>query len=330
MGEKTNEAATLGPLCIRIHDWRDIHCIGARERRISDAARDLGCASHGRGGNDAIARIFAQQMQISLGQPIIVENRPGGGGAVGSAYVAKSTANGYTLLLITTGETYYKAMNPTVRFDTVKDFSPIAMISSIPLVLVTTASAPFNSLAELVAFAKAHPKEMAYGSAGVGSPHHLAGEMLNMAAGIEITHVPYRGTAPAINDLLGKQIALAWSSPTAVKAFIDAKKLKALAVANSHRAEVFPHVPTIAESGYPDVKVDLWFGIVAPQGTPAAIVQRIYKAIQDSGADVELRQRVTNIGFQLTIEGPTEFAARIAADSTRYTAAIRAMGLAKD
>jgi tripartite-type tricarboxylate transporter receptor subunit TctC len=154
--------------------------------------------------------------------------------------------------------------------------------------------------------------------------------MLNRAAGIEITHVPYRGTAPAINDLLGKQIALAWSSPAAVKAFIDAKKLKALAVANSHRAEVFPHVPTIAESGYPDVKVDLWFGIVAPQGTPAAIVQRIYKAIQDSGADVELRQRVTNIGFQLTIEGPTEFAARIAADSTRYTAAIRAMGLAKD
>jgi tripartite-type tricarboxylate transporter receptor subunit TctC len=119
-------------------------------------------------------------MQISLGQPIIVENRPGGGGAVGSAYVAKSTANGHTLLLITTGETYYKAMNPTVRFDTVKDFSPFAMISSIPLVLVTTASEPFNSLAELVAFAKAHPKEMAYGSAGVGSPHHLAAPRANV------------------------------------------------------------------------------------------------------------------------------------------------------
>jgi tripartite-type tricarboxylate transporter receptor subunit TctC len=282
------------------------------------------------GGNDAIARIFARQMQVSLGQPIIVENRAGGGGAVGSAYVAKSTADGYTLLLLTTGETYYKAMNPTVRFDTVKDFSPIAMVASIPLVLVTNESAPFSSLAELIAFAKAHPKELTYGSAGIGSPHHLAGEMLNMAAGVEITHVPYRGTAPAITDLLGKQISLAWSSPAAVKAFVDAKKLNALAVVNSSRAEAFPQLPTIAESGYPDVKVDLWFGIVAPQGTPAAIVQRIYKAIRDSGADVELRQNVTNIGFQLTIEGPAEFAARIAADSARYTTAIKAMGLAKE
>lgn len=282
------------------------------------------------GGNDAVARIFARQMQVALDQPVIVENRPGGGGAVGSAYVAKSTPDGYTLLLMTTGETYYKAMNPTVRFDTVKDFAPIAMVASIPLVLVSTESAPFNSLAELVAFAKAHPKELNYGSAGVGTPHHLAGEMLNMAAGVEITHVPYRGTAPAINDLLGKQIALAWSSPAAVKAFIDAKKLKALAVSNSQRAEALPQVPTIAESGYPDIKVDLWFGIVAPRGTPAAIVQRIYKSIQDSGADVELHQQLANIGFQLAIEGPTEFAARIAADHTRYTTAIRAMGLAKD
>lgn len=282
------------------------------------------------GGNDAIARIFAQEMQKHLGQTVIVENRPGGGGAVGSEYVARSAPDGHTLLLITTGETYYKALNPTVRFDTVKDFSPIAMVSSVPLVLVTTASQPFNSFAEFVEYAKANPKKLSYGSAGVGSPHHLAGEMLNRAAGLEIIHVPYRGTAPAINDLLGKQISLAWSSPAAVKSFIGEGTLKPLAMADPHRAAVFPEVPTIGESGYPDVTVDLWFGIVAPRGTPAAIIARIHKSIQEASADAGLRQRIANLGFELTIEGPTEFGARIAADSARYTAAIRTMGLAKD
>jgi tripartite-type tricarboxylate transporter receptor subunit TctC len=142
--------------------------------------------------------------------------------------------------------------------------------------------------------------------------------------------VPYRGTAPAINDLLGKQIPLAWSSPTSVKSFIEGGTLRPLVLANRQRTPVFPEVPTIAESGYPDVSVDLWFGIVAPRGTPEPIVQRLDAAIQAAVADPGFLRRVTELGFQVTIEGPSEFAAHIVSDQARYTAAIRAMGLGKD
>jgi tripartite-type tricarboxylate transporter receptor subunit TctC len=281
------------------------------------------------GGNDALARIIANQMQKRIGQPVVVENRPGGGGAVGSEFVARSKPDGYTLLLLTTGETYYKAINPAVQFDTTEDFSPITLICSVPLALVSKTSQPFKSLQEFVAYAKANPKKLSYGSAGVGSPHHLTGEMLNKYAGIDVQHVPYRGTAPAINDLLSGEIAVAWSSPTAVKAFLDNKTLQLLAVADSKRSAVLPTVPTVSESGYPDVTFDLWFGIVAPKGTPAAIVKLLDDAIRQSAHDPETAHRLQELGFQLILEGPDAFAARIQRDQARYTKIIGDLAIGK-
>jgi tripartite-type tricarboxylate transporter receptor subunit TctC len=281
------------------------------------------------GGNDALARLLAQQLQERVGPPVVVENRPGGGGAVGSEYVARSAPDGYTLLLITTGETYYKALNPSVQFDTAKDFSPIALVASIPLVLVSKAQAPFASFSEFVTYAKANPNKLSYGSAGAGTPHHVVQEMLNRRAGLDITHVPYRGTSPAITDLLSGQITVAWSSPIAVKQFIDSGTLKALAVADSKRTAFFPEVPTISESGYPDISFDLWFGIVAPRGLSPSIVAKLNDGLIEAARNPDIQQKLSKLGFEAVLDGPAAFAKRIEVDHQRYTKSVKESGLAK-
>ncbi len=271
------------------------------------------------GGNDTVARRFAEKLQQIVGQPVIVDNRAGAGGAIGSESVARAAPDGYTLLLITTGETYYKAINKAVKFNVETDFTPIGMLASAPLVLVANSSFPASTLQELVAYAKANPGKVAYGSAGIGSPHHLSGAMLAKAAGVQILHVPYRGTAGAINDVVAGQLALAFSSPAAISQFIEAGKVKPLAVADSKRIAALPNVPTIAESGYPDVKFDNWFGIVGPKGLPPAVVKRLSDAMAQIGRDASFSSKLLEIGFQPIVAGPQEFAARIRQDHIRYT-----------
>lgn len=271
------------------------------------------------GGNDTVARRFAEKLQQLVGQPVIVDNRAGAGGAIGSESVARAAPDGYMLLLITAGETYYKAINKAVKFDVETDFTPIGMLASAPLVLVANSSFPANTLQELVAYAKANPGKVAYGSAGIGSPHHLAGAMLSKAAGVQILHVPYRGTAGAVTDLVAGQLALAFSSPAAIAQFIDAGKVKPIAVADSKRIAALPNVPTIAESGYPEVKFDNWFGIAGPKGMPPAVVKRLSDAIAQIGRDASFTTRLLEIGFQPIVAGPQEFAARIKQDHIRYT-----------
>lgn len=271
------------------------------------------------GGNDAVARRLAEQMQKVLGQPVVVDNRGGAGGAIGSESVARANPDGYTLLLLTTGETYYKVLNPSVKFDVANDFVPISMVASAPLILAVNATLPLNSLADVVAYAKANPGKLSYGSAGIGSPHHMAGEMLAKAANIDLLHVPYRGTALAINDLIANQVSMAWSSPVAISAFIDAGKVRPVVVADSKRISAYPNVPTASELGYTDVKFDNWFGVVAPKGTPVAVIKKLSEAVSQVGLDIAFTTRLKEMGFQPMIQGPEEFGARIRQDRDKYT-----------
>lgn len=270
------------------------------------------------GGNDALARKFAEQLQKPLGQPMIVENKSGAGGAIGAEYVARATPDGYTLLLITAGETYYKTLNPNVKFDVEKNFTPVALLASAPLILVANASLPVKTLPELVRYAK-EKSDLSYASAGIGSPHHLAGEMLNKAAGINLVHVPYRGTSPAVTDLVAGQVSLAWSSPITVAPHIQSGKVKPIALADSKRLPTMPSVPTISESGYPDVKMDNWFGIVGPEGVPQPIVDRLSTAFLKAGHEAAVAERLASLGYIPILQGSKELKARISADHARYT-----------
>ena len=271
------------------------------------------------GGLDAVARKFAEQMQKLLGQPVVIDNRSGAGGAIGAESVTRAAPDGYTLLLMSAGETYYKVLNPSVKFDVETDFAPVSLVASAPLILAVNPKLPIKNLSELVAYAKAKPGELSYGTPGIGSPHHLAGEMLAKATGIQLLHVPYRGTSLAVNDVLANQLGMAWSSPVAIQGFVDSGKIVPIALADSKRISTMPNVPTIAELGYSNVRFDNWFGIAAPKGTPAPVISRLNEVLQQIGHDTAFLARITEMGFQPTILGPKEFAALIKADKERYT-----------
>ena len=271
------------------------------------------------GGLDAVARKFAEQMQKVLGQPVVIDNRAGAGGAIGAESVTRAAPDGYTLLLMSAGETYYKVLNPSVKFDVETDFVPVSLVASAPLILAVNPKLPIKNLSELVAYAKAKPGELSYGTPGIGSPHHLAGEMLAKATGIQLLHVPYRGTSLAVNDVLANQLGMAWSSPVAIQGFVDSGRLIPIALADSKRIGTMPNVPTIAELGYPNVRFDNWFGIAAPKGTPAPVIAQLNGVLQQIGHDTAFLARITEMGFQPTIQGPKEFAALIKADKERYT-----------
>jgi tripartite-type tricarboxylate transporter receptor subunit TctC len=203
------------------------------------------------GAIDTAARIIAEKLQEKLQRPVVVENRTGAGAVIGTASVAKAPADGYTLLLMEISSVLAKWVNKTVPFDVISDFTPIAMIATTPPVLFAHPSVPANDIAELITYSKANPGKLSVGTAGVGTPLHLAAAMLNTGAKINITHIPYRGAAPALNDLLGGQIPLIWATPIAVMPFVEQGKVKALGVATLQRVTMLPQVPTVAENALP-------------------------------------------------------------------------------
>ena len=210
------------------------------------------------GGVDTAARILSEKLQEKLKQPVMVENRPGAGSMIGANFVAKANPDGHTLLLMEPGAVLAKWLNKSVPYDVTNDFAPIALVATQPLVLFAHPSLPVNDVKELIAYAKANPGKLSVGTAGIGSPHHLAAAWLNTAAKIEIMHVPYRGAAPALNDLLGGQIPLIWALPVAVMPFVEQGKVKALAVSTQQRFPMLPQVPTVAESAVPGFDIDFF------------------------------------------------------------------------
>ncbi len=282
------------------------------------------------GGVDTLSRIIAPALAARLKQPWVVENRPGAGGAVGVESVARAAADGHTMLMIETSAVLQKWLHKDVRFDVIADFVPVAQIATTPLLLFAGPSLPVADFKALLAYAKANPGKLAVGTPGIGSPHHLAAAMLNAQAGIDITHVPYKGTAPALNDLLAGQIPLIWATPNVVMQYVEAGKVKPLAVGAPQRIALLPEVPTVAESGIAGFDVGVWFGIAAPAKSSQYIVLSTSDALAKIAAMPELQQKLKPLGYDLDYLDSWRFGDKIAADYGRYGKVIREAGIAPD
>lgn len=266
-------------------------------------------------GTDAVARFTAQKLEEQLKQPVVVDNRVGASGAIGTQAVAGAAADGYTLLFVASPFTTVAAATPAIaNYDPVKQFAPVALIAAGPLVWIANSQAPFASMREMIAFAKANPGKLAYGSAGAGGVNHLALELFKLKTGTEILHVPYKGIAPATTDLLGGSIALLTGTIPAVLPHVKSGKARALAVTGERRSPLMPDVPTLREAGANGTEVYNYWGIVAPAGTPAAIIQRLNAEVQKFLAQKDVQERLAADGVDLTPGGPERLASFIAND----------------
>ena len=280
------------------------------------------------GGIDIVGRLFAEKLAHELHAPVVVENRTGGGGIVGTNFVAKAKPDGHTLLLMEASSVLAKWLHKDARFEVTRDFTPIAMVATASLGLFANPSVQANDVKQLIAYDRAHPGELSVGTPGIGSPHHLAALMLNRAAGIHITHVPYRGTAPSLNDLLGGRIPLIWAVPINVKPYVEQGKVKALGVSGSQRVAMLPQVPTIAESAIPNFNVTLWLGVAAPAGTPPDMVAHLTDAVRAVSRLPDVEARMRQLGYDLTFRDSKHFAQLIAHEQDAYGEIIRAAGIA--
>jgi tripartite-type tricarboxylate transporter receptor subunit TctC len=283
------------------------------------------------GSTSIVGRVVADKMSQLLGQSIVIDNRPGAGGTVGTRLVAKSDPDGYTILL---GYTGTLAIGPSlykeVGYDPRKDFAPIGMIGSAPSALVVYPSFAAKSVAELIAYAKANPGKVNYGSAGVGSVNHITGEYFARAAGITLLHVPYRGTGPALTDLLGGHIPMALAPIPAIHANVAAGLLRALAVTGKTRNALMPDVPTIAESGLTGFEASLYYGLVAPAGTPRPVVDRLNKALRDALASDDVRKQLAEDGTEISPDTPEDYADFIDRDEKKWSELVKASGVEQE
>ncbi len=259
------------------------------------------------GTTDFTARLIADQLARALGQPVVVDNKPGGAGNIGNQAVARAKPDGHTLLVAYSG---YQVGNPHLfakaGWDPIKDFAPVAMLTRAPQVLVTRANLPANTLAELVSYAKANPGKLNYASSGNGSIQHIAGELFKQLTGTAITHIPYRGAGPAVQDLLGGQVDIFFTTPAAVVQQVKAGKLKALAVTSPTRLAALPQVPTAVEAGLKGFTLDSWFALYAPTGTPPAVVQQLNAEVEKILAQPDTRQKAEEAGTTVETMSPAQ------------------------
>jgi tripartite-type tricarboxylate transporter receptor subunit TctC len=272
------------------------------------------------GGTDLLARLLAERLQVALGQPFIVENKPGAGINIGTEYVARAPADGYTLLVTTNTHAMNVAFWKKLPYDPIKDFAPISLIATSPLLMVVNAEFPAKNIGEFVALAKAKPGVLAYGSTGVGTPQHLAPAMLESAAGIEMIHVPYKGAGPVVNALLGNEIATAVGAVNSLLPHVRTGKLRAIAVADATRSQLLPDVPTIAEAlPLPGFSVQLWYAVLAPAGTPKPIIDRLNAEINRIVRDPALqKEKLAPLGLEGVGTTPDKLLAVMKADIPKY------------
>lgn len=283
------------------------------------------------GPTDAMARLLAQKLSERLGQQIVIDNRGGAGGGIAAELVARAPADGHTLFFGTTGT---MSINPSLykklRYDPVKDFAPVSLMATTMNVLVVNPEVPAKNLTELVQLGKGKPGELAYGSAGNGSSNHLSGELFKSIAGVQINHVPYRGSAPAMIDLLGGRIAMMFDTIAVQTQNIAAGKVRALAVTGPKRSPLLPEVPTAQEAGLKGFDVTIWFGVLAPAGTPAPIIERLNREVVAVMATDEMRKRMQADGAEARTTTPAEFAALIKQDTTKWAPVVKASGATLD
>ena len=276
------------------------------------------------GGTDIIARVLAQHFSTSLGQQFFVENRPGAGNMIGIESVARAAPDGYTLLFVPSTLALNSVMYKKVSYDPVRDFAPITLAAVAPNVLVVNPKVPAHSIAELIALAKQKPGQLTYGTPGIGTSPHMSMELFKSLAGIDLQHVPYRGTAPAMTDVISGQIAAMFSNALTAKPQIEAGAIRALGVSTRKRSEAMPNLPPIAEAGVPNYEATQWYGLVAPAGTPADIVARLNAEVTQALRTQDMQDKLAGDGAEPVGTTPAEFAAHIKSELEKWAGVARA------
>jgi len=283
------------------------------------------------GYSDSLARLVGKNMAQAFGQAVVVDNRPGAGGNIGADIVAKSAPDGYTLVMGTIGtHAINSALYKHMPYDGIKDFTPVAFVADAETVLVVNPAIPATSVAALIALAKAKPGELTFASGGAGTTGHLAGELFEGATGTKMVHVPYKGNAPAMTDLVAGQVAMSFATLQTALPFIKSGKLVALATLGTARSAALPNVPTLEESGLHGFEVRNWTGLLAPAGTPDAIVKKLAAEVHAIMGSAEIQQRLTGDGLAYTQMGPDQFAAFVRSETDKWTKIVKAAGVQMD
>lgn len=279
------------------------------------------------GPNDIIARVVGQRMSELVKQPVVIENRGGQGGVLGTDAVAKAAPDGYTIGIVSASSLVINPTMEKVPYDVARDFAPVTLVTTVPEMLVVASNVAARDMNELVALAKSQPGKLNFASAGVGGLPHLAGELFRLTAKIDIVHVPYRGAAPAINDLLGQQVQMAFLDLPVILPHIKAGTLRPIALGAPTRAPTSPDVPTTAEVGMPDLLIENWYGMIAPAGTPANIVNLINKVTNEAMRDPQVAQKLADQGLTVAGDTPEHFRDYIGAESRKWAKVIKDAGV---
>jgi tripartite-type tricarboxylate transporter receptor subunit TctC len=279
------------------------------------------------GPNDLIARVVGQRMSDIFKQPVIIDNRGGQAGVLGTDAVAKAAADGYTIGIVSASAIVISPSMEKIAYDPQRDLQPITLVATVPEMLVVAKDVPARNMSELVALAKAQPGKLNFASAGVGGLPHLAGELFKLTAGIDIVHVPYRGAAPAINDLLGQQVQMTFLDLPVILPQIKAGNLKPIALGARERAKQAPDVPTTAEVGMPDLLIENWYGMVGPAGLPREILDKINRVAVEAMSDPSVKDKLADQGLTLVPQTPEEFRAFITAEATKWSNVVKKAGL---
>jgi len=280
------------------------------------------------GPNDIIARVVGQRMAELTKQPVIVDNRGGQAGVLGTDAIAKSNPDGYTIGIVSASALVISPSMEKVPYDPSKDFAPVTLVVTVPEMLVVASNVPANNMAELVALAKAQPGNLNFASAGLGGLPHLAGELFKLTAKIDVVHVPYRGAAPAINDLLGQQVQMTFLDLPVILPHIKAGALRPIALGARERSPTAPDVPTTAEVGMPDLLIENWYGMIAPAGTPPAIVATLNRVATQAMADPGVKEKLADQGLTVAGDTPEQFREFIGSETAKWAKVIHDAGLA--
>jgi tripartite-type tricarboxylate transporter receptor subunit TctC len=275
------------------------------------------------GASDVAARLVGQKMSERLGQPVVIDNRPGAAGNIGADLVAKASADGYTLLLGTISLSVNPSLYPQMTYDPLKDLAPISMISSTPFLLVSNPNSPYPSAKALLDAARSGKGEINYATAGNGSGSHLFTELLKSTAGIKLTHIPYKGAAPAMNDVLGNQVPVTFDNIITTLPLVKAGKLRALAVSTKQRSKVAPDIPTLAESGVPGFDATAWFGLFAPTGTPRDVLLRLNREVAEAVKDPVVSEKLLQLGAEPVSSSPEQFDAFFRGEVAKWGKVVR-------
>ncbi len=283
------------------------------------------------GAMDAIARALGDKAGKALGQSFVIENKAGAGGNIGADLVAKSPADGYTIMITSIGMATNKPLYGKLSYDPVKDFAPVSLLAVVPNVLVTNATQPnIKSVADLIEAARKAPGQLTYASAGNGTSIHLAGEMFTSLTGTDMLHIPYKGSGPAVSDLLGGQVNYMFDSITSARSHLQSGKLRALAVTTAKRSTALPNVPTMAEAGVKGYEVSPWFAVFAPAGTPKPVIDKLNRALRDAMKQPDVVARFESIGAEAVGSSPDELASHLARETARWSKLIAERGIRPD